>query len=461
MSSAQESPGQPQQGSPVVAGAAADTPAPELIHLEQELTEVQRERDDGRRSPQSYAAWAQTFRADLDATMPRVTPTAVNDILHARILSRLGDSDQASASLDRALKADASNPDLKAAKSAVLYDRKDYDAAEAQADAVLKTDPSNPIALQVKHAITAPRAPGVKLPSSPWDAVSAPQISASGGGPPDDSSIHFSPTAKTGLKTSEVPPVATEQPAPRSNSLPLWPLTIPLGVGLIGYGIAGSRGTYASEDGLNPNAEASAADQARNRWRNTAVTGVVCLGVAAAVFGPPAWTAATEFFAAMPAAPALTPAMAGAGGAGAGAGAAAIDSTVAANGVKAAVTTVVLIHGAKTIYDHISYAKSESSGANSGDSDAYNTAKNGGRHSGTLSNYQEKSTAELQRAEKSYLRQVELHQQKLRDPGQFVENWDNMRPQERSSLLKHWGEDVKRNQELADIMRGMLKERGL
>ena len=42
---------------------------------------------------------------------------------------------------------------------------------------------------------------------------------------------------------------------------------------------------------------------------------------------------------------------------------------------------------------------------------------------GLLQAYQGKSAGEIQRALRSYERQVDLHQQKLRSPEQFVKDW--------------------------------------
>ena len=90
---------------------------------------------------------------------------------------------------------------------------------------------------------------------------------------------------------------------------------------------------------------------------------------------------------------------------------------------------------------------------------AYEIAKAGGRHAGLLRTYQAKSTAEIQRALRSYERQVALHRQKVQSPEQFIQEWDQKSPRVQQALLRHWQEDGARNQELADIMRGILQER--
>lgn len=92
---------------------------------------------------------------------------------------------------------------------------------------------------------------------------------------------------------------------------------------------------------------------------------------------------------------------------------------------------------------------------------AYEIARVGGRHAGLLRTYQGKSTAEIQRAVRSYERQAELHQQKMRSPEQCVEGWGINHPRVQRGLLRHWQEDMVRNQELAEVMRGLLRERGV
>ena len=90
---------------------------------------------------------------------------------------------------------------------------------------------------------------------------------------------------------------------------------------------------------------------------------------------------------------------------------------------------------------------------------AYEIAKAGGRHTGLLRTYQAGSTAEIQRALRSYERQAARHRQKVHSPEQFIQAWDQKSPRVQQALLRHWQEDGARNQELADIMRGILQER--
>jgi hypothetical protein len=95
------------------------------------------------------------------------------------------------------------------------------------------------------------------------------------------------------------------------------------------------------------------------------------------------------------------------------------------------------------------------------ESSAYEVAKQGGRHAGLLGTYQGKSVAEIQRALGSYERQAALHRQKMNSPETFARDWVRKSPRAQQGLLRHWQQDLTRNQELADVMRGILQERGI
>jgi hypothetical protein len=94
---------------------------------------------------------------------------------------------------------------------------------------------------------------------------------------------------------------------------------------------------------------------------------------------------------------------------------------------------------------------------------AHEVAKQGGRHAGLLQLYQGKSVEEIQRALRSYERQAALHRQKqkMSSPERFVQDWVRKSPRAQQGLLRHWQQDLIRNQEVADVMRGILQERGI
>ena len=54
-----------------------------------------------------------------------------------------------------------------------------------------------------------------------------------------------------------------------------------------------------------------------------------------------------------------------------------------------------------------------------------------------------------------------LHRQKMSSPERFVQDWVRKSPRAQQGLLRHWQHDLIRNQELADVMRGILQERGI
>ncbi len=100
------------------------------------------------------------------------------------------------------------------------------------------------------------------------------------------------------------------------------------------------------------------------------------------------------------------------------------------------------------------------SGSSSSLNSAYEEARSGGRHSGSYENYRNRSTSEIEKARKSYLDNVRIHENKLLDPVSAVDNWGLLSELEQVGLLKKWRDDLIRNQELADIIRGILSARG-
>lgn len=144
----------------------AEKPAPQLLRLEQALTQAQEDKRQGRIEEKRYQEFLAKFRTDLGGALARVKPTPANTSLHARILSGLGDSDQALAALSPALEHDPDNPVLRVGLGHIHYDKKDYSAALAQADAVLKRDPANKDALALKFISQGRISPGGATPSA-------------------------------------------------------------------------------------------------------------------------------------------------------------------------------------------------------------------------------------------------------------------------------------------------------
>jgi phage baseplate assembly protein W len=81
------------------------------------------------------------------------------------------------------------------------------------------------------------------------------------------------------------------------------------------------------------------------------------------------------------------------------------------------------------------------------------------KHAGLLQTYRRKTAEEIQRAIRSYERRVTLHRQKLADPERSVQTWSRLTDQEQQGLIVKWQKDLARNQELAQLMRDLLRER--
>jgi hypothetical protein len=104
--------------------------------------------------------------------------------------------------------------------------------------------------------------------------------------------------------------------------------------------------------------------------------------------------------------------------------------------------------------------RGSTSAATRGANTAYEAAVAGGRHAGTLRNYAGRPLAEIRRGIASYERQVALHAEKIANPARFAERWGRMSAQEQAWLIAKWQRDLARNQELADVLRGLADSLG-
>jgi len=100
-------------------------------------------------------------------------------------------------------------------------------------------------------------------------------------------------------------------------------------------------------------------------------------------------------------------------------------------------------------------------GAATGRSAAYDVARDGGKHAGLYREYSGRGNREIQKAVDSYEKQVSTHQDKLANPEKYASNWSRMDSREQQGLIRHWEQDLKRNKDSGDIMRGILRERGI
>ena len=110
-------------------------------------------------------------------------------------------------------------------------------------------------------------------------------------------------------------------------------------------------------------------------------------------------------------------------------------------------------------------SKMSTNSPGSGGFEAYNTAKNGGKHSGFYRNYVGKPTEQIQKGIKKIQRQIEEHQNLIRDPKKYLSeygkgDWDTLDPRQQKALVtKKWPSDIQRQREQQNILKGILEER--
>jgi peptidoglycan hydrolase CwlO-like protein len=92
--------------------------------------------------------------------------------------------------------------------------------------------------------------------------------------------------------------------------------------------------------------------------------------------------------------------------------------------------------------------------------EAYNIAKQGGKHSGFYNEYTTRSNTEIQKGIDSINKQISEHQDKIRNPQKYISNFNNLDPRQQKALPKKWQSDIKRQIEQKTILEGILKERG-
>lgn len=279
-------------------GRDAGQPALPLVRLESSLIKTQEEKEQGLIDDRRYREFLKKFRADLASEVARMKPTPADVVLHARILSRLGDSGQAVAALRPALDQDPDNATLRLALSQVRYDQKDYPAALAEANAVLERDPANKDALARKHSSEGRIAPGItggktggnastqmpppglgdswKVPALVSRIQDARRIGDIRGAMASAQELmRADPTseyaqriyrgvAREYARTQRVPePIGdlklagdvreegSNTPAHKGGTPPLWPMLPVAGLGAAAYAVGRSRKTVESEDGFN------------------------------------------------------------------------------------------------------------------------------------------------------------------------------------------------------------------
>jgi len=99
------------------------------------------------------------------------------------------------------------------------------------------------------------------------------------------------------------------------------------------------------------------------------------------------------------------------------------------------------------------------SGGSSG-SDPYETAKAGGRNAGLLRTFAGKSAAEIQRAIRSLAARAAEHLDKAANPTKYIADWASKDPREQQGLANFWLKEAATYTEQAQVLEGLLKERG-
>lgn len=211
------------------AAAAAASPAPALVRLDQALIVTLRQKAQGQLAPERIAEFAAKFRTDLAKAEADAAPTAENKELDSRIIARL-----------RELNVGTAGP-------APLFGGKDSRSDLSRAHFEQKTTPA--VVNAEKRILSSEPFSG--NPRGPGDVL------ASAG---KTRKIRFAPVDPDRLpivlpvkvSPSAAPPELSGGQAPRPASpLPLVPLAVAAGLGAAGYGVSQSKSSYVSSEGLD------------------------------------------------------------------------------------------------------------------------------------------------------------------------------------------------------------------
>jgi RHS repeat-associated protein len=98
-------------------------------------------------------------------------------------------------------------------------------------------------------------------------------------------------------------------------------------------------------------------------------------------------------------------------------------------------------------------------------SPAFKEAAAGGRHSGFLKNYADRSVREIRDGVKSIQKEITDHHAKIADPAKYVKDtsgrdWSKLDPREQVGLVNKWKSDISRQTQQRDILKdlGRVKE---
>lgn len=90
---------------------------------------------------------------------------------------------------------------------------------------------------------------------------------------------------------------------------------------------------------------------------------------------------------------------------------------------------------------------------------AYETAKRGGKHSGMLRQLDRLGSRQLEKAIRSHQATIDIHRQKISNPRSIVEDWDARSAEYQSGLLKKWQAEIDNLTEQILVIEGYINER--
>jgi len=90
----------------------------------------------------------------------------------------------------------------------------------------------------------------------------------------------------------------------------------------------------------------------------------------------------------------------------------------------------------------------------------YETARRGGKYPGWYLQQRNLSDAELEKGIKSFKKQIGKHQAWIDDPTSKIPGFHDLHPARQDHLVNvKWPQDIRRQQDSIEILRGILEER--
>ena len=146
---------------------------------------------------------------------------------------------------------------------------------------------------------------------------------------------------------------------------------------------------------------------------------------------------------------------------GTGIGAAAADLAMSAVGVASPIPgTGQFFKGIRTAANIIDLGKGAKAAAGAVDvaaKSATQIAQAGGRHAGQLAQFAKQTPDQLGKTINSFDKQIAKHEGFIANPTSHVPNFNELSTKHQGNLIHHWGQDIKRHQELKSIAEDVLK----